>query len=548
MATLMSFILDTLRPRLDDSTNKKLWLPKLLTDATDNDNPLLPLKADKVDAGKLTGTEAQTLAETLAGDWGLINNYGIGIPDPSNPDPYLSMNSIQLDGLQNITVTSSASTPNQNGYSATLHFALGQYSTGLLSGVSMTPVKLIGGYQVSQAVCTSDDSLTCNGQHSATMIGTGNFTATFSLLNVDADLSIVVNGSGEHRTAAITLTKLFIEGISENENPPGVTISDVTLDQDIPLKQHFIDNFVAALNSKEGQQALLTTINSILQSPTTLAGMEQNINKEAEQLLDDVFGVVPSGGLPADADKQKAETPVDLLLFDRMRVGLQNSAADIYAPLLVALNDNPSLEPWTKDQISVPDQVIGGLKYTNISLTKVVATSISNIVFPIANTILHSPDIQTLMQFGTLPEGPQRNVNRGDKTVTMAVPNAPPLTFQCGFSFQQGKLPFNGNLSLAVTGLSGSIAIALSGADVDSFTLTLQSITLDASHITATAKVTTDPDDKLTDAVLKAVFESSQFLTALAQSVTTSLTGQIDTLSRELTQIARRAITDQLEN
>ena len=46
MSSLMSFILDSLQPRLNDPANTKLWLPRLLTEMSDEGgNPLLPIRS-----------------------------------------------------------------------------------------------------------------------------------------------------------------------------------------------------------------------------------------------------------------------------------------------------------------------------------------------------------------------------------------------------------------------------------------------------------------------------------------------------------------------
>ena len=111
MSTLMSFILDSLQPRLNDPANTKLWLPRLLTEMSDEGgNPLLPIRSKEQDLGFLNGEHGDYIAGLFANSWSIFNSR-YAIVDPDLPNPALLLSDVSLVGLQNIWVEQASSQP-----------------------------------------------------------------------------------------------------------------------------------------------------------------------------------------------------------------------------------------------------------------------------------------------------------------------------------------------------------------------------------------------------------------------------------------------------
>jgi hypothetical protein len=561
MATLMSFILKTLQPRLNNSANQKLWLPMLLNNAKNDGNPLLPLTSDKQDmSAALQTDEGSDLGQTLAHDWGLDQlpqgEFGIQAPtntDPPRPScPALTMTSLVLKGLQNVKIHNYVdSQPIAGGYSVNLTLTLGSY-TGTVNNIAMTPLILTGKWSAAQPVCSapSPDATICDGKYSDTMIGSGKFKMTFSDIALRVAATVVVNGSGGQRTLSVNVISAKVASLIDPKEPTSSTryvLSCVTLDQDVPYKDSVIQTYVEALEQPEAEIAVFAVLNNMLAQADTLNSLNQNLQNLANNILDDVFGAVPAGGLPDDAGSQKAATPVDLYIFDRVRTGVENPDSNIYAPLLVDTISDPVVEPWKKDLITIPTMDVDGLD-TDVSLNNVVVTGISNIDFPIAQGLLQGSQIQALIRLAMLPAGPNRDVNQGGNTVNMAVPVAPPLTLECGFTYTlEGDDPINGNLTLGMTGLTGQVAIQPAGTEADTLSVTINSLVLDSSQVVVTVDdVKTDPDDGPTDALLRKFFESPKILKALTKAINNQLTGQLADISQDLSKSLRQVLLDQL--
>ena len=86
MSTLMSFIQNSVQPRLNDPANARLWLPRLLVGMTANDEPVLPIRSDVQDLGFLQGEHGGYVADRFVQVWSIMNQKD-AVADPLQPLP-----------------------------------------------------------------------------------------------------------------------------------------------------------------------------------------------------------------------------------------------------------------------------------------------------------------------------------------------------------------------------------------------------------------------------------------------------------------------------
>lgn len=542
MTTLMSFILDTLRPQVNDATNAKLWLPGLLVNLkNDQGQSVLPIHADKQDLGQLTGDNGSYIAQQFATDWGIFYE-GDAIPNPAAPLPILNLSEVVLDGLQNITVEPATAAITADGYQVTVPLSFNKYM-GAPADVAIPPLTVSGTYDLTQSL-----------QVKATppiqsLSGTGSFVAQFPDLVMTAYATVAVKGSGANRTVSLDLSKLEISGAKDPT--PSVVFSKLTLDSDLPAKDALVDLIRQALENSQGAGAMAQAMSVMLNAPSNLDSINSMLGGKGSDVVSSIFGPLPSGGLPAADSGQTAATPLDLMLFDRMRVALCQCDSNWYVPWQLAGSSDPVLEPYSNATIAIPDQKIGGLLYSGITLTDVLVHNASNAVTPVPSSILTTPRIDATLVFGTLSEGPVRDVPRQGGAVPMHIPPTPPLTASANFTLTQNglkKVTLNGTVNATITGLGIAIEVVPSGTSVDDLTLTIQNFAADVSAVQVAVQVQLAPRDPSLEGILQTMFGRKDVQSGIASSLNKELAGQKDALSKEFSQIARTAINNQLRD
>ncbi|TFF14442.1 hypothetical protein EXW72_04460 [Pseudomonas sp. BCA14] len=544
MSTLMSFFLDTLQPCLNDPANAKLWLPRQLAQMNGSDGHLvLPLHADQQDLGYLTGDNGSYIAEQFAENWSIVNQQDC-VPDPNKQYPHLSLSAIQVDGLQNIFVNPSASTLTGQGYSISLPLLFNYYNAS--SGQKDLPqLTMSGNYHIDQSLLIGDAPNTSTTD----IIGTGAFSVVFSESMLNAQASLTIEGSAAMRSLAIAVSELQVTGVQGG--PVKLNFTQLTLDGDFTGKDQLIETIKDALNDPEGQAAMVGTLSNMLNSPSNLQSVNNMLGTQTESLMSSVFGPLPAQGMPGDDSGQDAASPVDLFLFDRMRVALNEADSNWYLPWQLASSSDPVLEPYSNPQVNVPDQTLGGLKYTNIQLTNLTLTGGSNAQAPLAAVTLSTPRIAATLNFGGLAQGPVRQLDRPGPPVRQPVPPAPPLKVNAGFSLiQQGikPVPLVGTLTATLVNLQSALTITPSGADVNDLTLTISDISARLDSAQIGVSVTLTPHDAALEQIIGRLFQKPEVQSQIANALNNALSAQAPQLSEEFSQIARKAILNQLNS
>lgn len=544
MSTLMSFFLDTLQPCLNDPDNAKLWLPRQLAEMKGGDgNLVLPVHADQQDLGYLTGDNGSYIAQRFANVWSLMNDED-AVPDPNKPYPYLSLSAVLVDGLQNIFVNPSSSTLTGQGYSITLPLLFNYYN-GPSGQTKLPQLTMSGNYRIDQSLQIGDAPDTSTTD----IIGTGAFTVAFSECMLNAQVSVTIEGSAATRSLAIGVSDLKITDVKGGSIT--LNFTQLTLDGDLTGKDELIELIRQALSASQGQAAMVGALSNMLNSPSNLQSVNDMLGTQAENLMSSVFGPLPSQGLPSDDSGQDAASPVDLFLFDRTRVALNEANSNWYLPWQLACSSDPVLEPYSNPQIDIPDQTYGGLKYTNIQLTKLTLTGGSNAQAPLSAVTLSTPRIAATLSFGALAQGPVRQLDRPGPTVSQPVPPAPPLTVNAGFSLtQQGfkPLPLQGTLTATLVNLQSSLTITPSGADVNALTLTISDISAQLDSAQIDVSVTLTPRDTALEQIIGRLFQKPEVQSQIAKALNNALSAQAPQLSEEFSQIARKAILNQLNS
>lgn len=532
MSTLMSFILDSLQPRLNDPANTKLWLPRLLTEMSDEGgNPLLPIRSKEQDLGFLNGEHGDYIAGLFANSWSIFNSR-YAIVDPDLPNPALLLSDVSLVGLQNIWVEQASSQPVTQGYDIQAKFVPNHYPDPT-QGLEMPPLTLKGRYRIAQALWVEPTDTEEGRKESIT--GTGAFTAVFSNCVLNAPLTLETVDSAEPRSTLVTLRNLSLDAMTDER--PKLTFDDLTLEDGLEDEDALIMYIKMALNEADGQVSMLDTVASMLNKPDNLVSISAELTEHLNASLDGLFGVLPAQGLPDDSDHQQGATPLDVYFFDRLRVALNEPGNDWYLPLLLRNSSDPVLEPYTNPHIVIPDQEQSGLDYTDIQLNNLSLTGLSNAFIPLDTSVLTSPDIAVVIDFGVLPEG------------SAALPPAPPLTMQSHFSLvQQGiePLPLKGLVTASLLESHMQLDLALGGNNVSDLEIIVSEVVFLWETGLVEMTVTLEPRDTYLEQVIKKVLDKEQVHTTIKTHLMEALAKQKNELSANFTRLVRTVLQNKL--
>ncbi|MFN3945401.1 MAG: hypothetical protein ACK4K7_10770 [Allosphingosinicella sp.] len=542
MTTLMGFILNTVQPRVNDPANTRMWLPALLMQLRNDDgSPTLPIHAGRQDLGALTGTNGGFVADTFNSVYSIMNQVDTK-PDPDAMFPLLTLPNVTLDGLQNMKLADTSNQPTPDGYVVHIDLAFDAYQ-GEVGGNPMPPLTFSGRYEIEQKL-----EVIATGEK-VTITGHGSFTVVVTDCKLVATAGATISGTGAGRVNTIAVSALEIVGTSPTG--PALNFTNLTLDDDLPQKAQLMATIQDALSDPQAAGAFLSAINEMLSAQENLESVNRLLSDKTTGVLDGIFGPLPASGLPVDGPDQKALTPVDQFLFDRVRLSLADPGSSWFLPLQLASSDDPVLEPYSNPQVDVPDQTIKGLVYSGIVLTDVLLAGASNAAAPLDQTILATTSFSTRVALGSLPEGPAHQVPRQGGSVSMPVPPAPPLTFSARFSLvQQGfkPVPLKGTLVATIENVFVNLTMTPSGADVDHLTMTMSQVSADVSAARIAPSVSLDPPNGPLEQILDALFAKSDVQQQVLAALNTALAEQQGAISEQFTQIARNAILSQLGN
>lgn len=492
---LFHFVFNTLLPRLNNPSHR-FWLPAALAGMTSEGKPLLPLTSDEWSIGKMQGPDGLQLTTILYEQWWLalpqtkkirLSDPGWGMYQPAacpdDPFPTLILRNLTINGLDNVLVLPDpAVTATATGYEGILSLQLGTYS-------QKAQLSIDASYRVQQCVCPADinvpvptSCLTWSGTDTAgqpfqlsseEIDGGGTVEAKLTNVFVDASITLGVSGSGGSRALTLQITKASLRGPGTRN--PTLTCDKLTIDSSVSdrLERIWIEAAKRALAAPDAVIAVVRNMNAELNRPGTLASLSNTLQQQLADILDQAFGPVPAGALPADGGSPGLNA-VDQYLFDRVRYAVNNSSSALFLPAQVLAFSNPRLEPYAVGNIDVGDQ----FPIQAIVLQNLVATGASNMAAPPATATMLPAGFSAGLALGSLKPPPP------------GVP-APPLTISGPFRFRIGSTPLTGtNVTISVTGAVVAINVTTAGTSLDDLQLTFNSMTLHAPPSTLSISVT----------------------------------------------------------
>lgn len=535
MSTLMSFIHDTLQPRLNDSANSRLWLPRLLVGMTDeHGDEVFPIRSDVQDLGFMQGEHGGYVAERFVQTWSIMNQKE-AVADPQRPHPALTLSDVELDGLQNLLVQEVYSQPTLAGYDANVVLLPNHYPNPT-QGLKMPPLTLKGRYRIDQSLWVEDSYITV-------ITGVGTFNATFSNCVLKTPVVIETTGSAEQRRPMVTLASLTISAITGDQ--PTLLFDDLTLEGDLEQSAQLIMFIKQALNAPDGQLSMLGTVTNMLNAPANLTAISTSLSEYLGDSLDKLFSAVPEHGLPTDSDNQEGATALDVYFFDRLRIALNQSDSDWYLPLLLSSSQDPVLEPYTHEQLLIPDQTIAGLTYTDIELNDLKVVGFSNAIAPLANGILTTPDIAMVIAFGLLPE----DSTLTEQVLRLAIPPAAPVKLYTHVSLiQQGitPVPLKGNVHASLLDCSLPLVLTVSGHDINDLELTINELGFLWGLEPVDFQVELEPRNNMLESIIEKMLLRPDVQNALKEQLTAAMAEQRAEMSVTFTRMARANLINKL--
>lgn len=534
MSTLMSFIHNSVQPRLNDPANARLWLPRLLVGMTENDEPVLPIRSDVQDLGFLQGEHGGYVAERFVQVWSIMNQKD-AVADPLQPLPAMKLTEVTLGGLQNMLVQQVSSLPKPAGYDASVVLLPNHYPNPT-QGLEMPSLTLSGRYQIEQSLWVDD-------AYRTSITGIGSFSASFSDCSLNALLALETAGSAEQRVPTVTLSSLNINAI-EGEQPT-LLFETLTLEGDLEQSEVLIQFIQQALNAPDGKLSMLSTVADMLNGPDNLDSMSSALSTYLINSLDELFSRVPEQGLPTDSHNQQGATVLDVYLFDRLRVALNQSDSEWYLPLLLSDSTDPVLEPYHHAQVVIPDQTIAGLEYTNIELNNLYVAGLSNAFMPLEKCLLASPVMTMEVLFGVLPEG--NTVSR--QALHSGLPPAPPVTITTRLSLtQQGNVSVDlkGDVHASLHDCHLNINVSVSGEDVSDLDVTINALNFVWGSEPVEFNVALEPRNSVLESMLQKMLLKPEIQDPLKAQLANALTAQRSELSASFTRLARATLINQL--
>jgi hypothetical protein len=570
-----SFVYNTLRPRVNDPANGKLWLPTKLEELEDpsTGGRLLPLRVDHWDIGNVTGTPGVTFRDAIIGQYWitgalraiykddpeslakvsdpeeLARHNAIGCPD--RPWPRLSVSGLTVHGLDNMLALDAAGVQSTgDGYTATLPLQIGYYD-GAGGKPQRSQLRFEARYGLRMCVCTAPSGeaspARCDGWlPDYDVDGAGTVKVTLRQAFVDAQVAIRVAGSGSARTAQVSVTRIDVRGPRSGE-PPALSVDELTVDTTWTWLANtiWIPQATRALESEDGRRGLLENLNATLNQPVFLGEVAHMLTEQLNRVLDDSLGRVPSGELPSGGGLPSSNAAT-LYLFNRLGWTVNSRGGDYYMPRIVCGAEGPTLEPFEIARINVGRVSAFLVNIDDLHFTSVRLEGFSNIAAPAGDLALTESGIDATLGFSTLDPPPSVTVRRNGQTVTMQVPR-PPLRFNGRFSGKMLWFTVTGRITIDVRRSSASLSLTLGGLDLDRLQIDMRSARLDAAPSDITISMRVD-HGAITDVVISQVVNSVPAVKrAVLNELNYRLSQSLEDLSRMATDHVKRILAAKID-
>ncbi|MFI2415179.1 hypothetical protein [Streptomyces sp. NPDC018947] len=593
--TLISFVYDTMRKRLNNPRSR-YWLPTLLQQVkTPDGGTLTPLRAPEWNLGAIADQQGATVGATIADGWWFVVGAAhtrarkrkaqlekdghevppdlkdlpenlrafTSRPSAAHPFPSLSFSSVEIHHLPNAAVGDlTGLTKTADGYQGTVRITLGAYDTGEWKDNSQIRIK--GGYLLRQEVVAADvpaDGSTGPLPPTTTAVrglegvtwptqvveGRGTVALTVQGLAFDVHTTLRVADSGPHRVLAAQVDSINVA--ADSAPTFKLTEQDVTI-EDEGTSARKIEGWkqaaVTAFKSGEAGKALRAAIESALSDPRQRAEFSAAITEQLAAVLNGFLGSVPAGALPTG--ESAGPGPVEQYLFDRVRLAMSSPSSDFYPPALVHSVEDPGLVPLRIADLDLGPQSVDDIELSSVCLRDVTVQGLPNLLIPPEDARLTADGIDLALRFGRITGRPVIPGTRGPDGSSHCVPE-PPLVltgrFEAVFppSGDDEDDVLRGDITASLTRPSLLAGLVFSGPDADALRISLGSLDLEVAAEELTVEVTAGD---LFREVIRALFDSTPVKTVILKGIRERTLARKDEIADGLTTATRRIIAAKL--
>lgn len=469
--TLFSFLFNTFQPRLNNKTNKRFWLPRVLQ-GIDNPDPaigdkLLPLKGLDWALGKIKGDAGVNIAMAIVAAARPLEEGDVDVCNPDDEDdddnyPTLSMKDGTVLGLDNLLVCPDPRiNESSDGYKATIELKFEAYD-------ELAKLSLNGSYQLEQKVKVQDAQQT----FIQTIVGAGTFTSKITNAKLQADIEIRIVGSKSLRKSALTITELRLVSDTGIDSPVFDT-EVLTINAEAGFDIIWLELSNTALNDSTTRATMLQNLTTTLNKPQNLNSLSLTLNQQLDKALDSLFGQTEQ--LPSD-NNQEFSNAADIYLFDRLRVAINDRQSHLYLPRQLLSINSPKIEPLDIDHIDIGKQKAGGLFWQPNMLSQINITGLSNNLAPVDNIHVKEHLLTMLASQGVL-------ITSNDRLVEGKEIPAAPLQIHANFSLSppNGITSVTGTLTVSVNNSMLEIHAIAGGIMLDDLVITFKKMMLKAT-------------------------------------------------------------------
>jgi hypothetical protein len=532
---LVRFIANTLFRRMNDPNNSVLWLPPRLAGL---DGPsggkLLPLQGADIALGQITDSPGKAFRQPITTQWWMFlgDDPALAptmrshkpVPDPKDPWPLMSLNDVRIDGLENVSIAPGYEIA-EDGGGYTLKLSL---QTNAYPG-RWPALRLSGGYTISMSLCTASASdrtvpPAVDGWHAALIAGSGEFAATPSGLFLDLTVRLATAGEGGGRQLSVEVQAVAVRG--PDGDVPKISIDELTLSQgDEWARDIWLEGARSALESRQGAIGLICSLSEALNRPENRAQLAGEFGALLRGAVDSAIGAADPAALAA-LPVSAGGAPVDSLLFDRLRLALNNPSSDLFLPGLIG-----GLDPCGIGGASLPDQSVMGLTLVDFRLAEIKAAGLSNLQAPPAEARLVPGGVEMGALIGALPAGP------GVATGPFAI------TGRFATHFEGDDTPVEGGYRIEAEQPRADIRVLMSGTEAADLVVTLDAFALAVPP--ETLRVTPMVDSEFAD-LFRPILDNPGLKIRLIDAANGALAGQLPALGEALTQQARNQLASRL--
>ncbi|MFF4160900.1 hypothetical protein [Streptomyces sp. NPDC001678] len=312
---------------------------------------------------------------------------------------------------------------------------------------------------------------------------TGAFRFHFNELKATVRTRVGVTGSGTDRklTTTVESVKVTAGSTPVTVDTKAFTMKTTDLKGDANTEELRREMALKLFTARETAEFVMSTIGETLSSADTRKRLSKSIGEQLAKGLDQSVGK----GAPASPSGSSG-TPVDAYLFDRIRTAVGDRKSPLYAPSVVLSLVKPALDPYTTDEMRLPDLKLKfsgvEMELTEFRLKKVEksgpkAVGLSNAVIPVSTFTDKNDLVSTRVRLASVAEPGDAVARRPGGDVTVPV-SKPPLRFESDFETKNENTQLKGRITVDIADCALDSVMKPSGSALEDLTLTFTKLAL----------------------------------------------------------------------